>query len=148
MSNDKKVSFETTRHVRKTCLCLHLQRAARAIAREFDEALQPFGLTNGQFSLLMAVNRPEAPRIGQVADTLAMDRTTLTAAVKPLVRRGLLRIAPDPGDRRTRRLYLTLEGHQKLLSALPLWQSTHDAIERRMPDLEVDSLRTDLSGLA
>jgi len=47
--------------VRDTCLCLHLQRAARAVARRFDEALRPLGLTSGQFSLLMSLNRPEPP---------------------------------------------------------------------------------------
>ena len=80
MSNPNALSFETTIRVRDTCLCLHLQRAARAVARRFDEALRPLGLTSGQFSLLMALNRPEPPAIGRVAAVLAMDRTTLTAA--------------------------------------------------------------------
>ena len=79
MSN--RLPFETTIEVRDTCLCLHAQRAARALARRFDEALKPFGLTNGQFSLLMSLNRPEPPSLGPVARLLAMDRTTLTAAL-------------------------------------------------------------------
>jgi hypothetical protein len=70
--------FEFTLHVRDTCLCLHVQRAARALARRFDDVLRPLGLTNGQFSLLMSLNRPEPPKIGSVANLLAMDRTTLT----------------------------------------------------------------------
>ena len=37
--------------VKDRCLCLHVQRAARALARRFDEELRPFELTNGQFSL-------------------------------------------------------------------------------------------------
>src|SRR5437660_11372104 len=91
--NFDALPFEVTITVRDTCLCLHLQRAARAIARRFDEALRPLGLTNGQFSLLMSLNRPEPPTIGAVAALLAMDRTTLTAALKPLERRGLVRAA-------------------------------------------------------
>ena len=93
--------------VRDTCLCLHLQRAARAVARQFDEALRPLGLTNGQFSLLMSLNRPEPPTIGNVAALLAMDRTTLTANLKPLERRGLVEVRIDSADRRSRRLILT-----------------------------------------
>ena len=62
-------------HVAGTCLCLHAQRAARALARLFDTALGPHGLTNGQFSLLMALNAPEPPTIGRLAEFLAMDRT-------------------------------------------------------------------------
>ena len=95
--------------VRDTCLCLHLQRAARAVARQFDEALRPLGLTNGQFSLLMSLNRPEPPTIGNVAALLAMDRTTLTANLKPLERRGLVELRIDDADRRSRRLILTGE---------------------------------------
>ena len=76
--------------MRDTCLCLHAQRAARALARRFDEALRPAGLTNGQFSLLMSLNRPEPPTSGSVAALLAMDRTTLTANLKPLERRRLV----------------------------------------------------------
>src|ERR1700761_6029641 len=102
----KLVPFETTIHVRDTCLCLHAQRAARALARRFDEALRPVGLTSGQFSLLMSLNRPEPPRMGDVAALLAMDRTTLTAALKPLQRRGLVQVRVDAGDKRSRRLVL------------------------------------------
>src|SRR6516164_1047341 len=91
-------AFETTLLVRKSCLCLHVQRAARSLARRFDDALRPIGLTNGQFSLMMSLNRPEPPGMASVATLLAMDRTTLTAALKPLERRGLLSITVDPSD--------------------------------------------------
>src|ERR1051326_7911471 len=100
------VTYETTLLVRDCCLCLHVQRAARALARRFDEALRPLSLTNGQFSLLMSLNRPSPPSMAPVAALLAMDRTTLTAALKLLERRGLTTIAPDPEDRRGRRLSL------------------------------------------
>src|SRR6478609_10724547 len=98
----KAVPFATTVEVRDTCLCLHTQRAARALARRFDEALRPIGLTSGQFSLLMALNRPQPPAMGPVAQLLAMDRTTLTAALKPLERDGLVAVTVDPDDRRSR----------------------------------------------
>src|SRR5215472_18487136 len=96
------VAYETTILVRDSCLCLHVQRAARALARRFDEALRPLGLTNGQFSLMMSLNRPEPPAMGSVASLLAMDRTTLTAALKPLERHRLLKITADRNDRRAR----------------------------------------------
>ncbi|HAU74937.1 MAG TPA: MarR family transcriptional regulator, partial [Agrobacterium sp.] len=89
MSNVSVIPFATTILVRDSCLCLHAQRAARALARLFDNALKPVGINNGQFSLLMSLNRPEPPPMGPVANLLAMDRTTLTAALKPLERRGL-----------------------------------------------------------
>jgi DNA-binding MarR family transcriptional regulator len=137
----KRVPFTATVQVRDTCLCLHVQRAARVLARRFDEALRPVGLTSGQFSLLNALNRPEPPPIGPVAQLLAMDRTTLTAALKPLERDGLVAIAADPSDRRSRRLLLTDKGHQVLASALPIWRDAHAAIEGELPERTPDSLR-------
>ncbi len=92
--------FEVTLLVRDTCLCLHAQRAARALARRFDVALTPVGITSGQFSLLMSLNRPEPPILGSVAALLAMDRTTLTANLKPLERRHLVETVAHPTDRR------------------------------------------------
>jgi DNA-binding MarR family transcriptional regulator len=144
----KTVPFETTIEVRDCCLCLHAQRAARALARRFDGMLRPFGLTNQQFSLLMALNRPEPPAIGPVAELLAMDRTTLTAALKPLERRGLLVVEADAKDRRSRRLRLTGDGHDVLLRAVPVWRETHALIEAERPDIDMDTLRASLRALA
>ena len=134
--------YEATLMVRDTCLCLHVQRAARALARRFDEALRPFGLTNGQFSLLMALNRPEPPAMAPVASLLAMDRTTLTAALKPLEARGLVASFADPDDRRARRLQLTDTGRDLMARALPVWTSTHAELDRLVGDIE--RLRADL----
>jgi DNA-binding MarR family transcriptional regulator len=130
--------------VRDHCLCLHVQRAARLLARRFDEALRPLGITNGQFSLLMSLNRPEPPSMGPVASLLSMDRTTLTAALKPLERQGLLRIAEDPSDRRSRILILTAKGRDLLARALPAWQRTHNEIEHEIPGVDWHELRRTL----
>ncbi|WP_019831494.1 MarR family winged helix-turn-helix transcriptional regulator [Sphingomonas sp. PR090111-T3T-6A] len=142
------VPFETTLEVRDSCLCLHAQRAARALARRFDEVLRPVGLTNGQFSLLMSLNRPEPPPMKPVADLLAMDRTTLTAALKPLERRGLVSIEVGLKDRRSRRLRLTDQGREVLASAVPIWRETHRAIEAGLPGLDANGLRAALVALS
>jgi DNA-binding MarR family transcriptional regulator len=144
----KQDSFSTTIQVRDTCLCLHVQRAARALARRFDEALRPVGLTSGQFSLLNALNRPEPPAIGPVAQLLAMDRTTLTAALKPLERDGLVAIAVDPDDRRNRLLRLTEKGQNVLATAVPIWRDTHATLEAGLLGLEPDDLRGALKTLS
>jgi DNA-binding MarR family transcriptional regulator len=148
MSKPPDVPFETTLLVRDACLCLHTQRAARALARRFDQALRPVGLTNGQFSLLMSLNRPEPPSMAPVAALLAMDRTTLTAALKPLERRGLVEVTPDPADKRGRLLRLTQEGRALLREAVPIWEATHGAIERLLPGGGADTLRNALRTLA
>jgi DNA-binding MarR family transcriptional regulator len=142
------VPFETTLLVRDTCLCLHVQRAARALARRFDEAFRPFGLTNGQFSLMMSLNRPEPPTMGSVAGLLAMDRTTLTAALKPLERRGLVAVQPDEKDKRSRRLSLTPAGLALLAEAAPVWIATHAEVEAELEEVAPDDLRRALVALS
>jgi DNA-binding MarR family transcriptional regulator len=112
MASARGITLETTHLIRDSCLCLHVQRAARVLARRFDDALRPVGLTNGQFSLLLSMNRPKPPGMTSVASLLAMDRTTLTAALKPLRRRGLVRITPDPEDARGRLMTLTPKGQR------------------------------------
>jgi len=164
MSNEfaaPEIPFQTTLLVRDTCLCLHVQRAARALARRFDSALLPSGLTNGQFSLMMSLNRPDLPGIppatmGSVATLLGMDRTTLSAAVKTLTRRGLVEVRVDSGDRRGRILALTADGRKALAAAAPIWKATHAEVEGELEDSRRSSdsgssperLRRDLLALA
>lgn len=140
------LDLQTTLHVRDACLCLHTQRAARALARRFDIALTPVGITSGQFSLMMSLNRPEPPSLGSVAALLAMDRTTLTANLKPLDRRGLVETVPDPKDRRARRLSLTPAGRTVLAKATPIWRRVHSEIEAGLSN--PDYLRSDLNFLS
>jgi DNA-binding MarR family transcriptional regulator len=148
MSKALAIPVETTHLVRDSCLCLHVQRAARALARRFDEALRPVGLTSGQFSLMMSLNRPVPPAMGAVAEVLAMDRTTLTAALKPLVGRGLVAVSVDPDDRRARRLSLTARGRGVLARAIPVWERTHAATEDQLAAGRPDRLRHDLLALS
>lgn len=141
----RAVPYEMTALIRNACLCLHVQRAARALARRFDEALRPLGLTNGQFSLLMALNKPQPASMGTIATVLAMDRTTLTAALKPLERRGLVKTATDPEDKRSRRAVLTPAGIALLARAVPVWRRHHAALEQRLGASGADRLRRDLA---
>jgi DNA-binding MarR family transcriptional regulator len=148
MPEPLQVTFATTRSIRDRCLCLHAQRAARLLGRRFDEALRPLGLTNGQFSLLASLNRPEPARMGSVAQLLGMDRTTLTAALKPLQGRGLIEVAVDPDDRRGRVLTLTEAGRSLLAAAVPVWKRTHAGIDRLLGGTDPDLLRQGLRALS
>jgi len=138
--------FATTIHIRDHCLCLHAQRAARRLSRHFDEAMRPVGITSGQFSLLNGLNRPEPPTIGAVASLLAMDRSTVTANLKPLERQGLVRIEADPEDKRGRRIALTEQGLALLAAATPIWTREHAAIEATLAG-GGDALRAGLNSL-
>ncbi|WGM31380.1 MarR family winged helix-turn-helix transcriptional regulator [Brevundimonas sp. NIBR11] len=140
-------TFATTLHIRDHCLCLHAQRAARALSRRFDEAMRPVGITSGQFSLLNGLNRPEPPTIGAVATLLAMDRSTVTANLKPLERMGAVVMAVDAQDRRGRRVGLTDLGRGLLAEATPIWRAVHGEIEAGL-DGQGDALRGGLKRLS
>jgi DNA-binding MarR family transcriptional regulator len=135
-------AFAQTLHIRDHCLCLHAQRAARALSRRFDEAFRPYGITSGQFSLMNGLNRPEPPTIGAVAELLVMDRSTVTANLKPLERAGLVTVAVDERDRRGRRVALTDAGRAMLGQATPVWIREHAAVEGEIGD--GDALRAAL----
>src|SRR5882757_3470670 len=102
MSNRKLSPLTVRPELRGDCLCLNLRRAARVVARRFDEAFRSLDLTNGQFSLMMSLRRPKPATMSDVAALLAMDRTTLTANLKPLERRGLVKVTVDETDKRSR----------------------------------------------
>jgi DNA-binding MarR family transcriptional regulator len=150
MSKQAPVSTDQTIFVRDHCLCLAAQRAARSLSRRFDEAFRAIGITSGQFSILNALNRPVAPSIASVAQLLAMDRTTLTANLKPLARDGLVSIVPDQSDKRARRVALTAAGGEALARAMPIWTQVHGEIDEALARTSAggDMLRAGLAAVA
>lgn len=119
------IPVETIHEIRDGCLCLASQRAARRLGRRFDRLFAPLGLTNGQFSLMVALSGSWAPRLGQLAEFLAMDPTTITAAVKTLQKNGFVTLIPDPDDARARCPQLTEAGRAAVAQAAPLWRAEH-----------------------
>jgi DNA-binding MarR family transcriptional regulator len=92
----------------------------------------------------MSLNRPAPPGMAAVASVLAMDRTTLTAALKPLERRGLVAVSVDPEDQRSRLLTLTRAGRALLAKAVPIWKRSHAEVDRLLAGGDPDALRRDL----
>lgn len=129
-------------------LFVELQRAARVVTRSFDDALRPLSLTSGQFTLLISLDRAQPARIGPFASLLGMDRTILTAMLKPLKRRGLVVVTIDPEDRRGRLLSLTQRGKTLLADATPPWDATHAQLEQRLNDASIKSLQRECRALS
>jgi DNA-binding MarR family transcriptional regulator len=131
--------------IHQDCYCLNAQRAARRLARLYDDGLRPFDLNHGQFSLLMLVAGLQPVSVGQVAAELVMDRTTVTAAVKPLERRGLLSTAASASDQRLRLLSITAPGLALLSRASTQWRKLQKTVQDHHPRATV---RADLRQLA
>lgn len=111
--------------VRDRCLCFTAQRAARGLARRFDRLFAGLGITNGQFSMMVAMGGMGAPKLGELAAFLAMDHATVTAAVRKLERRGLVTVRVDGSDARARRASVTDAGTALVARAMPLWREEH-----------------------
>ncbi|MGU3541802.1 MarR family winged helix-turn-helix transcriptional regulator [Methylobacterium sp. A52T] len=134
--------------VERTCLSFAAQRAARTLGRRYDAALRPTGLSNWQFTLLMMLLREEPPTIGTLAQHLATDRTTITANIKPLERRGFVTVQSDASDARVRRVTLSEDGRELLSEAYPLWQRVQDDVARQLPDLDQEAFRAAAAALS
>ena len=147
MSNKHTIPTDLARNVGQQCYCLSLQKAARQITRKYDEAYRPLGITSVQYSLLMMLNRPEAPTIRTLADGMGVDRTTVTAVLKPLQRKKLLEVHEDKDDQRVRRVMITASGREVLLEAYERWQRLQSEIDTRQTLLTPDAFRSTLRSL-
>jgi len=111
--------------VRDQCLCFAAQRTARELARRFDRLFAGLAITNGQFSMMVAMGGMGQPKLGELARFLAMDHATVTAAVRKLAKRGLVTLRADGSDRRARRVSLTEAGIALIAKTVPLWRQEH-----------------------
>lgn len=121
------VSTSKLEEVARACACANLRKAARVVTQLFDGVLAPSGLKATQFTLLVTSRLTGETPVGELAGTMAMDRTTLSRNLKPLVRRGLLEVRPGE-DGRTRLVRVTPEGERALADAYPLWQRAQEVV--------------------
>lgn len=130
------------------CVCLGVRRAARQVARRYDEAFRPLGITSGQFSILAALLRDEVVPLGALAEVLGMDRTTLNRNLKPLEDENLIATNPTKEDRRVRGLVLTAKGRALLDRAIPAWRLAQAESERRLAGTAWPVFRSQLRALS
>lgn len=129
------------------CYSLALRRAARAVSRRYDDALAPLELNNGQLSMLALLAAVGPVRIQKIAETLAMDRTTVTAALKPLQRRKLVRVNVARDDARARDAVLTPAGEALLREAIPLWRVQQERLKKMLSAKDAEALLAQLGRL-
>ncbi len=128
------------------CACMNLRKAARLIAQYYDQRLQPSGLRNTQFTLLVTVGHFAPISISQLAPHMSTDRTTLTRNVKVLERAGL--IGHQAGkDARVRMLILTEEGQQAIDDTRPHWEVAQTAFLQKFGKKRWASLKRELNAL-
>lgn len=135
----------TDGHRISPCHCLGLRQAARQVTQLYDRHIAATGLRTTQYSLLRVLMIHEPVGMQELADHMVMDRTTLSRALRPLERDGLLVVAPGR-DARSRALHLTDAGRAMLERALPHWERAQAEFEARF-GAETPALRTMLTDL-
>jgi len=140
----KTVDGARLREVARACACANLRRAARAVTQVFDEALAPSGLRATQFTLLVTSRLMGESTINELAEKMAMDRTTLSRNLKPLVRSGLLEVRPGE-DGRTRLVRITSAGERSLDEAYPLWQQAQQETVSALGEERYEALLGDVA---
>lgn len=128
------------------CACFNLRKAARSITQIYDSALQPLDLRSTQFTVLAVARVRGNLSISELAEQMAMDRTTLTRNLKPLEKRGLIWIGSGP-DRRTKMVSVTGEGKNLLSLAFPIWQEVQRRVVERFGTHRFESLLGELNEL-
>lgn len=125
------------------CTCFRLRRAARRVSQIYDHELAATGLSLNQYSILRHAERGEHCLLGELADALGMQRTTLTRNLKPLLEAGWLQEGRGE-DARQRLISLTARGRKRIASAQPHWLRAQRRIEASYGAARTDRLRTDL----
>jgi DNA-binding MarR family transcriptional regulator len=130
---------QTCQEMGRSCLGFNLRKADLAVMQIFDEEVRSLDLRCTQFGLLMVARVMEPVALSQLSDHLGIDRTTLSRNLKPLEKRGLVRVVSGE-DRRERKLSLTPEGHRLLLKAHSAWSRTQARLVKLIGKTELDRL--------
>jgi DNA-binding MarR family transcriptional regulator len=124
------------------CLAGNLRAAARVATRLYDARLAGSGLRIGQVALLAQLRRHGRLSTSELAEFLAIERSTAVRDVQVLERMGLVAGQPDATDRRSRQLSVTAQGEQRLAAAAPAWRSAQERMRSRLGGQEVIELVT------
>jgi len=125
-----------------------LRKATRRLGQLYDDVLAPSGLKATQCTLLIQIRALGQGTLRELASSLVMDQSALGHTLKPLIRDGLVALAPDPHDRRVKRVVLTDAGVRKFEEALTLWRAAQDRFESAYGRKKAEQLRSVLNFVA
>ncbi len=130
------------------CNCAALRQAARRVTKLYDDALAPIGLGANQFSILTRLSLVGPSTIQDLARLLVMDRSTLGHLLRPLEKRGLVKLEVSERDRRSRIVALTQTGKAVAAKARPRWAVAQRRFEGTFGKEAALELRTVLKEIA
>ena len=123
----------------KGCTNLKLHQLGRLVSRHYESYLAPAGLRGTQYSLLSHVVKLAPLRLGELANAMQMDASTLTRNLQPLIDRGLARV--DVGDdARSRIVQATAAGQALRSDAQQAWKRAQLALNHKLGNRRVSAL--------
>ena len=117
-------SYDT---INQRCCCFNMRKVMRAVTQYYDRHLQPAGIRATQFTLLVALSSTSAKTLTEIAESLVMDRTTLTRNLKPLEKLELI-VTVQPLDKRSKAYVLTEQGNEVVARGVPLWEAAQNSV--------------------
>ncbi|PCI74919.1 MAG: MarR family transcriptional regulator [SAR86 cluster bacterium] len=122
------------------CSCFYLRRAARLVTRQYAETMKPTGLKSGQFSILASLSLQGTQSITALAERMGLERTSLSRALRPLEKDGLINITAEQ-EKRRRFVELTKQGRATYKKALPLWNAAQSQYKKQLGAQEMKILK-------
>ena len=109
------------------CACDDLRKATRTVTRMYEDFLRDEGLSVTQFSLLSVIRAGKALSVSMLGRDMGLDRTSITRALAPLERDGLIHSRPG-ADKRIRIVSVTNKGRKLVEDAAPKWRQAQEAL--------------------
>lgn len=115
------------------CVGARMRRTSRALTAAYNEAFRKVGIRSTQWPILAALRVAGSMSLGDLADAVGSDPSTISRNIRPLVRDGLVDLAADD-DGRKRHARLTPKGVTTHARAYREWKSVQDKALRLLGD--------------
>jgi len=138
-----EIDTTTLKALAEACICSQVRKVARVLTQFYDRGLQPIGLRMTQHAVLVEIALSEQETVKHLAEKLAMDRSGLARALKPLESQGLVTVEAG-SDRRTRVVRLTEQGRQALIEAHPYWLQAQKQVIAHFGEQQAQALLAEL----
>lgn len=121
------------------CSNLKLRQADRVVSRHYDHAMASTGLKTSQYSLLSHIAKLQPVRPADLARHMALEPSSLTRNLQPLVAQGWVVVGPGQ-DGRSREVRLTDTGRAKRSEAQRAWKRAQLSFNDRLGPARVAQL--------
>lgn len=129
------------------CICFQMGKAVRKVSKAYRDEIAHYGLTHGQFFMLVAVMEEEGLLPSELAEKVAQDRPTATGLLDRLEKDGWIERKIDRRDRRTLRIHLTPHARKHRESIMKLFEETNQRFINRFSRKEWSQMQSFLSRL-